>query len=98
MLRTVAWIQSILLILHVGLFSGNKAALERTQALAAVPVTFCRRQGWLREVEEDEAIEAGLGLEERWKRWKDREEIKRLGMGTIVSHSWLFFAVTLNSH
>lgn len=84
-LRTVAWQQSLLFVLLCGLFSGNKRDLERTQAFAEMPITFCRRQGWLKEPVVDERVEAGFSVDERWKRWRDREEIKRLGFGAIVS-------------
>ncbi|GAA6004022.1 hypothetical protein JCM10207_006519 [Rhodosporidiobolus poonsookiae] len=84
LLRTVAWQQTILIVLQSGIFSGNKRDLERTQAFASMPVTFCRRQGWLKEPQVDEAAEEQLPLDERWKRWRNREEIRRLGFGALV--------------
>lgn len=51
-----------------------------------MPTTFCRRQGWLKELPVDEGYEASLPLDERWRRWRDREEIKRLGFGTLVRY------------
>lgn len=49
-----------------------------------MPVTFARRQGWLKEPQVDEQAEELLSLEERWKRWRDREEIRRLGFAAVV--------------
>lgn len=37
--RTVAWQQTLLFMLIVGLFSGSKKDLERTQANACQPIT-----------------------------------------------------------
>ncbi|KAI5481505.1 zinc finger, C2H2-type domain containing protein, transcription factor [Pseudohyphozyma bogoriensis] len=84
LMRTVAWIQALLLTLHGGLVSGDKRDLERSQSLSGMPITFCRRQGWLKEPEVDRDAEASFPLEERWTRWKNREEIKRLGYATIM--------------
>ncbi|GAA5991720.1 hypothetical protein JCM10908_001110 [Rhodotorula pacifica] len=52
-------------------------------AFASMPVTFARRQGWLKEPQVDEQAEELLPLDERWKRWRDREEIRRLGFGAV---------------
>lgn len=84
MMATIAWQQSHLLLLHAGLISGVKRDLERTQAFSQMPSTFCRRQGWLKESTVDEELESTFALEERWRRWRDREEIKRLGFAAIV--------------
>ncbi|GAA5894448.1 hypothetical protein JCM6882_004825 [Rhodosporidiobolus microsporus] len=84
LLRTVAWQQCLLVVLQSGIFSGNKRDLERTQAFASMPVTFARRQGWLRDPKVDPAAEELLPLDERWKRWRNREEIRRLGFGAVV--------------
>lgn len=54
-------------------------------AHSSMPVTFARRQGWFRERQVDEWHERSFSLEERWKRWRDREEIKRLGFAALVS-------------
>ncbi|GAA5825298.1 hypothetical protein JCM3770_000903 [Rhodotorula araucariae] len=66
------------------MMSGNKRDLERTQAFASMPVTFARRQGWLKDPHVDEQAEELLSVDERWKRWRDREEVKRLGFGAVV--------------
>ena len=50
-----------------------------------MPTTFARRQGWLKEPQVDEQAEELLPLDDRWKRWRDREEIRRLGFGAVVS-------------
>lgn len=50
-----------------------------------MPITFARRQGWFKEPKIDEGHERTFSLEERWKRWRDREEIKRLGFAALVS-------------
>ncbi|BGP50450.1 hypothetical protein JCM10450v2_006369 [Rhodotorula kratochvilovae] len=84
LLRTVAWQQTLLIVLQSGMMSGNKRDLERTQAFASMPVTFARRQGWLKEPQVDEQAEELLSVDERWKRWRDREEVKRLGFGAVV--------------
>ncbi|GAA5843159.1 hypothetical protein JCM9279_001879 [Rhodotorula babjevae] len=84
LLRTVAWQQTLLLVLQSGMMSGNKRDLERTQAFASMPITFARRQGWLNEPHLDEQAEELLSVDERWKRWRDREEVKRLGFGAVV--------------
>ncbi|GAA5823289.1 hypothetical protein JCM11251_007552 [Rhodosporidiobolus azoricus] len=84
LIRTVAWQQCLLIVLQSGIFSGNKRDLERTQAFASMPVTFARRQGWLRDPKVDPSAEELLPLEERWKRWRNREEIRRLGFGAVV--------------
>ncbi|GJN92389.1 hypothetical protein Rhopal_005419-T1 [Rhodotorula paludigena] len=83
LLRTVAWQQTVLIVLQSGMVSGNKRDLERTQAFANMPVTFARRQGWLKEPQVDEQAEELLSLDERWKRWRDREEIRRLGFAAV---------------
>lgn len=49
-----------------------------------MPITFARRQGWLNEPHLDEQAEELLSVDERWKRWRDREEVKRLGFGAVV--------------
>ncbi|GAA5974920.1 hypothetical protein JCM11641_006763 [Rhodosporidiobolus odoratus] len=82
--RTVAWQQTLLIVLQSGIFSGNKRDLERTQAFASMPVTYARRQGWFKELKVDEAAEELLPLDDRWKRWRNREEIRRLGFGAVV--------------
>ncbi|GAA5867809.1 hypothetical protein JCM3774_005860 [Rhodotorula dairenensis] len=84
LLRTVAWQQTLLITLQSGMMSGNKRDLERSQAFASMPTTFARRQGWLKETPVDEQAEELLPLDERWKRWRDREEIRRLGFGAVV--------------
>ncbi|GAA5873575.1 hypothetical protein JCM8547_005621 [Rhodosporidiobolus lusitaniae] len=84
LLRTVAWQQTLLIVLQSGIFSGNKRDLERTQAYASMPITYARRQNWLREPKVDESAEELLSLDERWKRWRNREEIRRLGFGALV--------------
>ncbi|GAA5953885.1 hypothetical protein JCM21900_005502 [Sporobolomyces salmonicolor] len=84
LLRTVGWQQTLLIVLMTGMVSGNKRDLERTQAFSSMPVTFARRQGWLNVPPVDEAHEAQLPLDDRWRRWRDREEIRRLGFGTIM--------------
>ena len=84
-MATVAWQTTNSLLLHAGLISGVKRDLERTQAFSQMPSTFCRRQGWLKEPPVDEEVESAFALEERWRRWRDREEIKRLGFAAIVS-------------
>jgi hypothetical protein len=56
----------------------------RSAAYASMPVTFARRQNWLREPQVDESAEELLPLDERWKRWRNREEIRRLGFGALV--------------
>ncbi|KAM0790607.1 hypothetical protein ACM66B_004471 [Microbotryomycetes sp. NB124-2] len=84
LMRTVGWQQSMLLVLFTGLASGNKRDLERAQACSSMPITFSRRQGWFKEPKVDESHERTFSLEERWKRWRDREEIKRLGFATLV--------------
>jgi hypothetical protein len=86
--RTVPWQQAILFIVLTRLLAGD---LERTLSFAGMPTTFCRRQGWLVEPVVDENYEASCGLEGRWRRWRDREQVKRLGWGAIVSHSTLSF-------
>ncbi|KAK4052462.1 hypothetical protein OIV83_002264 [Microbotryomycetes sp. JL201] len=85
--RTVGWQQSMLLVLFTGLASGNKRDLERAQAYSSMPITFSRRQGWFKEPKVDDSHERTFSLEERWKRWRDREEIKRLGFATLVFDS-----------
>lgn len=85
LLRTVAWQQSVIFNLVAGLASGSKGDLERSQAFAGLPTTFCRRQNWLSEPVVNDMFESSFSLETRWKRWRDREEIKRLGFGAIVS-------------
>ena len=50
-----------------------------------MPITFARRQGWFKEPKIDEGHEMTFSLEERWRRWRDREEIKRLGFAALVS-------------
>ncbi|BGO93657.1 hypothetical protein NBRC10512_002907 [Rhodotorula toruloides] len=84
LLRTVAWQQTILIVLQSGMMSGNKRDLERTQAFASMPITFARRQGWLKEPQVDEQAEELFPLDERWRRWRDREEIRRLGFGAVT--------------
>ncbi|GAA5899585.1 hypothetical protein JCM5296_006951 [Sporobolomyces johnsonii] len=84
LLRTVGWQQTLLIVLMTGMISGNKRDLERTQAFSSMPVTFARRQGWLNASPVDESHEAQLPLDERWRRWRDREEIRRLGFGAIM--------------
>ncbi|BGP57136.1 hypothetical protein JCM8202v2_004776 [Rhodotorula sphaerocarpa] len=84
LLRTVAWQQTLLITLQSGMMSGHKRDLERSQAFASMPVTFARRQGWLKESQVDEEAEELLPLDDRWKRWRDREEIRRLGFGAVV--------------
>ncbi|KAK4706108.1 hypothetical protein P7C70_g91, partial [Phenoliferia sp. Uapishka_3] len=84
MMATIAWQQSHLLLLHAGLISGVKRDLERTQAFSQMPSTFCRRQGWLKERPVEVDVEATFGLEDRWRRWRDNEEIKRLGFAAIM--------------
>ncbi|GAA6029093.1 hypothetical protein JCM8097_001590 [Rhodosporidiobolus ruineniae] len=84
LLRTVAWQQTLLIVLQSGIFSGNKRDLERTQAFASMPITFARRQGWFKDPRVDEAAEELLPLDDRWKRWRNREEIRRLGFGAVV--------------
>ncbi|TKA52102.1 hypothetical protein B0A53_04762 [Rhodotorula sp. CCFEE 5036] len=84
LLRTVAWQQTLLITLQSGMMSGNKRDLERSQAFASMPTTFARRQGWLKEPQVDEQAEELLPLDDRWKRWRDREEIRRLGFGAVV--------------
>ncbi|KAM0755707.1 hypothetical protein T439DRAFT_376022 [Meredithblackwellia eburnea MCA 4105] len=84
MMNTVGWQQANILLLHAGLVSGPKRDLERSQALAGMPFTFCRRQGWLKAQNVDESVEGAITLEDRWRRWRDREEIKRLGFATIL--------------
>lgn len=49
-----------------------------------MPTTFARRQGWFKDPKIDEELEKTFSLEERWKRWRDREEIKRLGFGALM--------------
>lgn len=49
-----------------------------------MPITFARRQGWLNEPHVDVQAEELLSVDERWKRWRDREEVKRLGFGAVV--------------
>ncbi|KAL8284215.1 hypothetical protein RQP46_004964 [Phenoliferia psychrophenolica] len=83
-MATVAWQATNSLLLHAGLISGIKRDLERTQAFSQMPSTFCRRQGWLKEAYVDEEVESAFALEERWRRWRDREEIKRLGFAAIM--------------
>ncbi|KAK4056994.1 hypothetical protein OIO90_001894 [Microbotryomycetes sp. JL221] len=95
LVRTVGWQQSMLLILFTGLASGNKRDLERAQACSSMPITFSRRQGWFKEPKVDETHERTFSLEERWKRWRDREEIKRLGFATLVFDS---MSTTLWNH
>lgn len=58
--------------------------LDDRTAYASMPVTFARRQNWLREPHVDESAEELLPLDERWKRWRNREEIRRLGFGALV--------------
>ena len=87
LLRTVPWQQAMLLILYSGLFTGNKRDLEKSEAFKSMAVTFCKRQGWLREPTIDEDEEEHRSVEERWLRWRDREELKRLGFGAVVSEA-----------
>ncbi|SCV71329.1 BQ2448_2917 [Microbotryum intermedium] len=87
MLQTVAWQQSLLIILLTGYVSGNKRDLERTQGSGSMPITYARRQGWFKEPHVDDSHERSFSLEERWKRWRDREEIKRLGFGALLFDS-----------
>lgn len=115
-MRTVAWQQATLIVLHTGLAIGNKRDLERTQgepriatgdlfpltpafrvlaAFSSMPITFARRQGWFKEPKIDETHEQTFSLEERWKRWRDREEIKRLGFAALVS--WLLYCPRLTT-
>ncbi|SGY91864.1 BQ5605_C038g11703 [Microbotryum silenes-dioicae] len=87
MLQTVAWQQSLLIILMSGYVSGNKRDLERTQGSGSMPITYARRQGWFKEPHVDDSHERSFSLEERWKRWRDREEVKRLGFGALIFDS-----------
>jgi len=75
----------MLLILYGGLFTGNKRDLEKSEAFMSMAVTFCKRQGWLRETTVVKDEEEHRSLDERWRRWRDREELKRLGFGAVVS-------------
>ncbi|GAA5941542.1 uncharacterized protein JCM15063_001616 [Sporobolomyces koalae] len=86
LMRTVAWQQTLLIVLMTGMISGNKRDLERTQTFANMPTTFARRQGWLNvsSSSEEESAEAGLSIEEKWRKWRDREEVRRLGFGAIM--------------
>ncbi|GAA6060251.1 hypothetical protein JCM10212_003491 [Sporobolomyces blumeae] len=86
LLRTVAWQQTLLIVLLTGMISGNKRDLERTQALASMPTTYARRQGWLNVAasQRDQEEDAGLSVDDKWRRWRDREEIRRLGFGAIM--------------
>ncbi|GAA5959485.1 hypothetical protein JCM3765_002342 [Sporobolomyces pararoseus] len=86
LMRTVAWQQTLLIVLMTGMISGNKRDLERTQTFSSMPTTFARRQGWLKvsTTAEEESAESGLSIEEKWRKWRDREEIRRLGFGAIM--------------
>ena len=61
--------------------------LRCTTAFSSMPTTFARRQGWLKvsPTPEEESAESGLAIEDKWRKWRDREEIRRLGFGAIVS-------------
>ncbi|GAA5897595.1 uncharacterized protein JCM6883_006749 [Sporobolomyces salmoneus] len=86
LMRTVAWQQTLLIVLMTGMISGNKRDLERTQTFSSMPTTFARRQGWLKISSslEGDSAEGGLSIEEKWRTWRDREEIRRLGFGAIM--------------
>ena len=83
-LHTVAWQQASILLLLAGLSAGNRRDLERAQYYANLPVTSCRRQGWLVDEEIDSDEEKHYTLEDRWRRWRDRETLKRLGFAALM--------------
>lgn len=66
---------------------GLTRVIRSHAAFSSMPITFSRRQGWFKEPKVDESHERTFSIEERWKRWRDREEIKRLGFTTLVFDS-----------
>lgn len=82
---TQGWSRRSTFACQLGSYKTDRSTFLLSAAHSSMPVTFARRQGWFRERQVDEWHERSHSLEERWKRWRDREEIKRLGFAALVS-------------
>ncbi|CAH0026747.1 unnamed protein product [Clonostachys rhizophaga] len=99
-IQDMALLQSLIMVQDVGLWSGNRRKMDIAECYLATPVQMMRHrrkfQGSHYPSMLADAADEGAVLEDKWRRWVDREKWKRLVFHCFVRDAQCSMATLTN--